>query len=217
MKVKVCGMCEPHNIADIATLNPDYMGFIFYERSPRFAGKLAPQALDVLSDSTARVGVFVNSLTDYIIKHVEAYGLDYVQLHGDETPEQCKKLKQLAGTKYNFKIIKAMGISTLQDISKAYAYESVCDYLLFDTKTAFYGGSGMKFDHAVLKEYKGCKPYFLSGGIGEEDINIFSWSSAKQCYAVDINSRFEIIPGLKDVEAVKRFIRAVRDMNMNVG
>jgi phosphoribosylanthranilate isomerase len=125
-----------------------------------------------------------------------------LQLHGNETPEYCAELK----TKYKCEIIKAFGIKSEDDLSHTSGYDGVCDYFLFDAKTELYGGSGNKFDHNLLVNYKGKTPFFLSGGITPQDAVNISNSLHKSCIGVDINSGFEISPGLKNVEQVKKFI-----------
>jgi phosphoribosylanthranilate isomerase len=202
LKVKVCGMRNVLNIAEIAMLNPDYMGFIFYERSPRFAGDLNQAILNVLSPETSSVGVFVDAKFDYVTDLAEHYRLKVLQLHGDETPEYCAELK----AKYNCKMIKAFRVNSKDDFPKMLDYEQICDYFLFDAKTELYGGSGEKFDHNLMNGYKGKTPFFLSGGIALQDAESILANRHELCIGVDINSRFEISPGIKNVEQVKQFI-----------
>lgn len=191
MKIKVCGMCDPRNIAAVAGLEPDFMGFIFYKKSPRYVGNLSPETVKNLPASIKRVGVFVNEDMELIVKMIETYGLDYVQLHGDESAEFCRALKERCG------VIKATSVAG------ASRYADVADYLLFDTPTPHYGGSGKRFDWSLLKEYTGATPYFLSGGIGAEHAEEVK---NMDVFAVDINSRFELQPGIKDVELLKSFM-----------
>jgi len=206
MKIKVCGMRDPDNIAGIAALKPDCMGFIFYPDSPRYAGGMAPEALDVLSSETKRVGVFVNASMPEILYLAERYSLDMIQLHGDETPGFCTALR------HQFPVIKAFGIASEEDFDWVAEYAGTCDYFLFDTKTALRGGSGIRFDHQVLAAYKGETNFFLSGGVelkdAENKMNINS-----NCVLLDINSRFENSPGLKDIAKVADFITTVRKNN----
>ncbi|MDR0688277.1 MAG: phosphoribosylanthranilate isomerase [Prevotellaceae bacterium] len=206
MKVKVCGMREAGNIAEVARLQPDYMGFIFYERSPRFAGGLMPEALSVLPAETLRVGVFVNAEKDYILRQAARYRLDLLQLHGDETPAACAALK-----KSGYGIIKAFGVQSAADFGATHRYEEACAYFLFDAKTPQRGGSGKKFDHRLLASYSGKTPFFLSGGIAPEDTATVAALRLPRCAAVDINSRFESSPGVKNAAEVGRFIEAVRE------
>ncbi|MDR0710935.1 MAG: phosphoribosylanthranilate isomerase [Prevotellaceae bacterium] len=205
MKIKVCGMKEARNIAEIAQLQPDYMGFIFYDRSPRFAEELPPEALEVLSPKTQRVGVFVNATREYIRRQAARYRLDLLQLHGDETPAECAYLKQSG---YN--IIKAFGIQSAADIEAMRSYEEMCSYFLLDTKTAQRGGSGEKFDYRLLANNHSKTPFFLSGGIAPEDAVSLTALQLPCCKAIDINSRFELLPGVKNVVEVGKFIEAIR-------
>ncbi|MDR0907129.1 MAG: phosphoribosylanthranilate isomerase [Rikenellaceae bacterium] len=204
MKIKVCGMREPHNMAQIARLKPDYMGFIFYARSPRFVGSLPPEALDVLAPDIQRIGVFVDAPETYILDMAERYRLDGVQLHGSESPDLCAHLRQ------KHLVVKAFGVASEGDLRATVDYAGACDYFLFDTKTPAHGGSGQAFDHSILAAYTGDTPYFLSGGIGEADAaSLREWHDDR-CVGVDINSRFEHAPGVKDTEAVERFITKLR-------
>ncbi|MDR3367368.1 MAG: phosphoribosylanthranilate isomerase [Prevotellaceae bacterium] len=206
MKVKVCGMKDADNVAAIARLEPDYMGLIFYDRSPRFAGGLPPEALGSLSPRTLRVGVFVNAARDYIAAQAVRYRLDLLQLHGDESPADC------AWFKSGYGIIKAFGVQTAADFTATHRYEGLCDYFLFDTKSPQRGGSGEKFDHRLLKSYNSPTPFFLSGGIAPEDAANMAALCFPSCEALDVNSRFEVLPGVKNVAEVGRFIGAVRGL-----
>lgn len=205
MKVKVCGMRDARNIAEIARLGPDFMGFIFYERSPRFAVGLEPAALDVLRDRTKRVGVFVDAAEQYIRETAERYRLDFVQLHGNESPEFCASLRN-----GDFGVVKAFGIADGSDLIRAKRYEGMCDFYVFDTKTPAHGGSGRQFDHSVLQAYGGTTPYLLSGGIAPDYIPCPQITDDPRFMGFDINSRFETAPGVKDVAAVEKFIKFVR-------
>ena len=200
MKIKVCGMRDPENIAAVGRLMPDFMGFIFYDRSPRFAGDLDPAALDVLPESVRRVGVFVDAPQEFVRQTAERYRLDLIQLHGDETPEYCREIR------LKTPVIKAFGVASADDLEGAIRYEGVCDYFLFDTKTPGRGGAGMQFDHRLLAGYRGATPYFLSGGIGPDDAPLLRTIADARCVAVDVNSRFETAPAMKDVEKLKEFI-----------
>lgn len=208
-------MRDAENIAEVARLAPDYMGFIFYERSPRFAGGMEPAWLDVLPAEIVRVGVFVDASEEDIRACTERFSLDAVQLHGDESPELCERLHK------DYMVIKTFGVSDEKDFRRAADYEGACDYFLFDTKTPLKGGSGKRFDHSVLEAYKGGTPYFLSGGIDPCDAGGFSVATRAsggmaaqagggRLHCLDINSRFELEPGVKDVELLQGFIEAVR-------
>lgn len=202
MKVKVCGMKDAANIAEVAALEPDYMGFIFYERSPRFAGTLDPAALGAVPAGTVRVGVFVDAPLEYIRNMCRKYSLDAVQLHGNESPAKCAELRR------EYAVIKAFGISCVEDMDTVEEYEGTCDYFLFDTKTPLKGGSGEKFDHSTLSVYTGDTPFFLSGGIGPDDTVLHDKSL--KCCAVDVNSRFELAPGVKDADMLREFFNKIR-------
>jgi len=224
MKLKVCGMKYKENIAEVAALQPDYLGFIFYEKSARFVEKITPE----VSKKSKKTGVFVNATLTYILEIISSHNLQAVQLHGDETPEFIEKLKLTyhsalsseSRTKYDeilnpvqgdkgIEIIKVFSIKDTFDFSVLESYESVCDYFLFDTKGKLPGGNGYTFNWDVLKDYPSTKPYFLSGGIGLdqlENIKEFQKSNASNyCYAIDVNSAFEIEPGLKNVEKLTAF------------
>lgn len=203
--MKVCGMREAENIAAVASLGPDLMGFIFYAPSPRFAGALDPQAIEKrVPLSTKRVGVFVDDTEDNIRTVAERFRLDLIQLHGTEPPRLCRALRA------DYGVIKALGVGVAADLEAAAEYEGSCDYLLFDTKTTAHGGSGSKFDHALLTAYRGSTPYFLSGGLGVGDAEAIRGIADPRCVGVDINSRFETAPGMKDPEAIRKFMETIK-------
>lgn len=208
MKLKVCGMKYPENIQAVATLQPDYMGFIFYEKSSRFFDGPMP----TIDKSIKKTGVFVNASIAYILDKVQTYDLQAVQLHGEESPEYCVKIKQeIEG----IEVIKVFSMKDTFDFSILIPYQPVCDYFLFDTKGKLPGGNGFTFDWNLLKDYPYKKPYFLSGGIGlEEQENVQSFlrrQESNDCYAIDVNSKFEIEPGLKNIEKLKKFLRTKLD------
>lgn len=196
MKLKICGMKGVDNIQEVAALQPDYLGFIFYEKSPRFFNGKLPE----LPKSIQKVGVFVNATMNDILQKVKEYDLQVVQLHGNETPEVCEVLKII-----NVKVIKAFSVNENFDFEILAPYESVCDYFLFDTKGKKPGGNGTTFNWEILKNYPSKKRFFLSGGIGLEEIN-----KIKKLYlpihALDVNSKFEIEPGLKNINDCKKII-----------
>ena len=202
MKLKICGMKYQENILDVAALSPDYMGFIFYENSPRSIDTYIPD----IPKSIKKVGVFVNESLENVKKKAAQYNLNTVQLHGHEAPEFCRKLKNKG-----LEIIKVFSIRNEFDFSRLSAYEPFIDFFLFDTKGPNPGGNGFCFDWSVLQEYNSNKPYFLSGGIGVEQLESLkkfkNSTAAKQCYAIDINSKFELKPGLKDGIKLKNFIQ----------
>lgn len=202
MKLKICGMKYQENILDVAALSPDYMGFIFYENSPRSIDTYIPD----IPKSIKKVGVFVNESLENVKKKAAQYNLNTVQLHGHEAPEFCRKLKN-----EGLEIIKVFSIRNEFDFSRLSAYEPFIDFFLFDTKGPNPGGNGFCFDWSVLQEYNSNKPYFLSGGIGVEQLESLkkfkNSTAAKQCYAIDINSKFELKLGLKDGIKLKNFIK----------
>lgn len=215
MRVKVCGMREPDNISALSQLPIDFMGFIFYPASPRFAGankklekwlaKESPMELK----SIARVGVFVNAELEDLLNRIHDYELDYIQLHGSESSEYCKELFSLwdFSSIRRASIIKAFSIDEKFNFETVKAYEPYCKYFLFDTKGASFGGNGVQFDWSLLEQYKGETPFLLSGGIGEESAEAIKKLKHPQLAGVDINSKFETAPGLKDIAAIDRFIQ----------
>lgn len=205
LKVKICGMKYPGNIESVAALQPDYLGFIFYERSKRnFTGTI-PQ----ISEKIRKTGVFVNSTLDFVLEKVRKYNLGAIQLHGEESVNYCSKLKSKINKE--IQIFKVFSVGEDFDFSVLKDYEGVCDYFLFDTKGKEKGGNGIAFNWELLKDYPSQKPYFLSGGIGLEEVedikDFFISEASKYCFALDINSKFEDKPGLKNVENLKKFIQ----------
>ncbi|WP_044403347.1 phosphoribosylanthranilate isomerase [Lacinutrix sp. Hel_I_90] len=200
MKLKVCGMKVENNILDVADLHPSYMGFIFYEKSPRYFKETIPE----LPDTIEKVGVFVNASLDFIVDKIETHQLQGVQLHGDESPEFCEQLRA-----YDVKIIKVFSVKNQFDFSVLEPYESVCDYYLFDTKGKEPGGNGYTFNWNIFKKYPSNKSYFLSGGIGPETIDalllFLKRPESDLCCTLDINSKFETISGFKDIKKIKDF------------
>jgi phosphoribosylanthranilate isomerase len=200
MLVKVCGMRDANNILELIKLKPDYLGFIFYDKSKRFVTNF-PE-VEFPSD-LKKVGVFVNETIDEIIEIADKNKLEAIQLHGNESPEYCEELKVLLIR--NVEIFKAFSIDENFDFSKTEAYQKVCDFLLFDTKGKEYGGNGVKFDWEVLENYKGTTPFLLSGGISKNDAKEIKKISHKAFLGIDINSGFEIEPALKNIANIKEF------------
>lgn len=188
------------NTAEVAKLQPDYLGFIFYKNSSRNF----EDTINKIPKAIKKVGVFVDEKVEVIVDKIEKHKLDAIQLHGHETPEICRLLKST-----NKEIIKVFSIKDEFNFSVLSDYEAVCDYFLFDTKGKLPGGNGYTFNWDVLKDYPSTKPYFLSGGIGLNEakkIKAFKESQAsKYCYAIDVNSKFEIEPGLKNIEDLEKF------------
>ncbi|MEO9477645.1 MAG: phosphoribosylanthranilate isomerase [Cyclobacteriaceae bacterium] len=195
MKLKVCGMREKDNIGELLLLKPDFIGFIFYAKSPRFVGSFE---IPKVPKETKKVGVFVNEDESVIMGCVEKHGLDYAQLHGNESVELAKSLKQKG-----VGVIKVFGVMDAFPNEEIRPYEDAVDYFLFDTKTPAHGGSGEKFDWSILKSYDSPKPFFLSGGIDVSDLEEIKKMNIEKLEVIDVNSRFEIAPGLKDIEKVK--------------
>ncbi|WP_029905237.1 phosphoribosylanthranilate isomerase [Prevotella sp. 10(H)] len=203
MKIKVCGMKNPDNIKELAKLPIDFMGMIFYEKSPRFANELTFDDVNILPPYIEKVGVFVNAGKDYIMEKVNKYNLDLVQLHGSESVELCKELNE------TIPVIKAFNVADASDFEQTKSYEEVCSYFLFDTKTPQHGGSGQKFDWQILDSYTGNRYFFLSGGISSEDIDDIKKIQHPKFYGIDLNSRFETEPGLKDIKRLQQFIKTL--------
>lgn len=200
MKLKICGM--KHNLREVAGLQPDYLGFIFWDKSPRKWEGIIPE----LPPGILKMGVFVDADIAVISEKIEENDLDAVQLHGGESVSFCKRLKS---DHPGLKIVKVFSVKEQFDFSQLTAYETVCDYFLFDTKGPLPGGNGYGFDWKVLEGYTSEKPFFLSGGIGPEDIDkirsFMKSRGAKQCMALDINSRFELSPGHKNIDSLQEF------------
>ena len=195
MNFKVCGLKHPENIKQTAELKPNYMGFIFYPQSKRFVGE--DFIIPAIPSEIKKVGVFVNASATYIIDKIDQYKLDLIQLHGDEKPDFCEVFNHL------IPVIKAFGIDESFDFKKLEAYKECCSYFLFDTKTTEYGGSGKSFDKKILEKYDNSIPFFLSGGLGLEEVEKLV-SEKSKIYAIDVNSKFEIEPGLKDIKKLKQ-------------
>ena len=197
MKLKVCGMKFPENISEIESLEPDFMGFIFYKKSKRFFNESAI----VLNDKINRVGVFVNQEINEVIDNVKKYKLDYVQLHGDEDVRYCLSIKSIC------RVIKVFKIDDNFNFDETKKFENVSDYYLFDTKTNLHGGSGKKFNWEILKNYNSKKYFFLSGGISEDDVaEINKLKKKYPIIGVDINSKFELPNLKKDKKKIKSLI-----------
>lgn len=199
MKLKVCGMRKPENIdALMERVNPDFVGFIFYPKSPRYflnGMGIIPESVP----SEKRTGVFVNATKMEILKTAGKLQLRNIQLHGDESPEFCEEIMD-----EGFLVIKALGIKNAADLAKSGNYLNSCDFLLFDTKSETYGGTGTKFNWQVLENYSSKLPFFLSGGIDLMDVQSITNTKVKP-HAIDINSRFEDAPGEKNISNILAF------------
>ncbi|MGE5393293.1 MAG: phosphoribosylanthranilate isomerase [Candidatus Saccharibacteria bacterium] len=206
LKVKVCGMRERDNIFGVALANPDYMGFIFYAKSSRYVGENPAFELGSLKlDAISRVGVFVNEEPAKVISICRQNNLDIAQLHGSETPSDCKQIKQSG-----LNVFKAFSVDETFDFKALEAYADSCDFFLFDTKGHLPGGTGMKFNWQLLDNYLLDIPFFLSGGIRPEDLSSIRTFHHPMLYGIDINSGFELSPALKDVAKVQQFIAGIR-------
>jgi len=205
-KIKICGLTDYANIKEIMVLNPDFIGFIFWEKSKR---AMKRSALENNNKNIKKVGVFVDADEKTILEKSKAFQLDILQLHGNETPDFCKHLKS-----QNHQIIKAFSVDEKFNFEAIKIYESFIDYFLFDTKGKLPGGNGLSFDWQILNNYTSEKPYFLSGGIGLNHIkNIKTFlktKAAKHCEVIDINSQFETSAGIKNINLLKQFIDEIR-------
>ena len=202
--VKVCGMREAENIREVEALGIDLMGFIFWPKSSRYVSERPAY----LPTNCKRVGVFVDEDIETVKRIADDYALDYIQLHGHELADYCAQLR-------GFKLIKAFNIATTEDFKQTEPYTGIVDYFLFDTKGKSVGGNGEKFDWSVLSAYDGNTPFLLSGGIGPDDAEVltshFSPLTSKKCAGIDLNSRFEQAPGLKDINKLKDFLNALNN------
>ena len=200
-------MRDAANIHAVAQLGVDLMGFIFYPKSPRYVERIP--ARTEADKNIHRVGVFVNADEEYIMQRVKAFDLDAIQLHGAESREYCLQIKRAlekAGKRID--LIKAISIKEVSDVQRYKDYVGVIDYLLFDTKCKMMGGSGIQFDWSVLDTYDGDIPFLLSGGIGPDDVERVRNFHHPKCIGIDLNSKFEIEPALKDVEKLKLIVKS---------
>lgn len=203
MKIKVCGITRASDLEGLVSLGVDYAGFIFYGPSPRFAGnKLDGRTVRELGKNIGKVGVFVNADAEQIRQTVKDYGLDAVQLHGDEQVDFCADIRT------SVPVIKAFRIQdALPDTS---LYQAASDYFLFDTAGKEYGGTGRQFNWQLLEDYGAEQPFFLSGGIGPDDADALRSWYHPSLFALDVNSRFELSPGVKDMEKLATFIQKIK-------
>ena len=208
IKLKICGMKHPENISEVAKLQPDYMGFIFYEKTPRYFEAKMPE----ISSAIKKTGVFVDEEINIILDRIKEHDLNAIQLHGEESAAFCAELKTLL-IETEVEIIKVFSIKDDFDFKRLKEYETVVDFFLFDTKGKNKGGNGITFNWEVLKDYPSKKPFFLSGGIGAEEVEAiqelkaYFEENAKEnlLYAIDVNSKFEEEAGFKNVEKLKEF------------
>jgi phosphoribosylanthranilate isomerase len=205
MKIKVCGMRSPENIEALTSLQPDYMGLIFYNKSPRYVTDLSTDVLNKLPVTLLKTGVFVNESVEIIKSLIEEYILNAVQLHGSETAELCGQLRN------KVTVLKAFGIDGNFDFDQLNSYAGSVDYFLFDTKTDAHGGSGKAFNWEVLNSYKLDTPFFLSGGLSLDNLENVKQIKHPGFYGVDLNSRFETEPGMKDINKLREAFKILRD------
>lgn len=204
MKTKVCGITTLHQLQTLQQIGIDYAGLIFYPGSKRFAAeKFQLQKQEVATTSIKKIGVFVNAQEREITDAVKDFGLYAVQLHGNEDREFCAALKENVAIKL-IKAFRLTGNESIDELVKPFA--AVADYFLFDTGTEQFGGSGKKFDWTMLQQAAINKPFFLSGGIGPNDVAQIKLFRQPFLFAIDVNSRFETEPGIKDMELVKQFV-----------
>jgi len=202
MLVKICGINDQDFLVNSASLSFNFAGFIFYPESDRHMGDdLMPGDLDLLPVSVDRVGVFVDETLDLVTDVASQFDLDYVQLHGFESPSFVKKLSE------KFKIIKAFRVNDEFDFDSTAPFENACDFFLFDTKAKRIGGTGKQFNWKILNKYAGRVPFLLSGGIGPDDVEKIKNIKHPQFAGIDINSRFEIKPGKKDLSRISHFLK----------
>ncbi len=206
MRLKICGLTDSQNIKDVIGINPDYIGFIFYQKSKRYVGtKLNNDVILNIPKTIKKVGVFVNAELSEVISKINLYGLDLVQLHGDESPDYCLQIYQYA------RVIKSFGINEAFNFSVCKSYSTACNYFLFDTASKEYGGSGKTFDHNLLKNYKEKIPFFLSGGVGLAEAQFIKDNlNNKFLHAIDVNSRFENDLLQKDITQLKTLINILK-------
>ncbi len=207
MKIKVCGMVEASNIRDLIQLDINYVGFIFYPKSKRYLpNSLSKEMFNTIPSNVKKVGVFVNQSLEFICEKNETIQFDLIQLHGDESVAYCENLKY----KVPAQLIKAIQITHNFDFNSIAPYLQIVDYFLFDTASKNYGGTGISFDWQILRNYEFDKPFILSGGINQEDSKKLKALNHPQFHAIDLNSKFEIAPGIKDVPKIERFITKIK-------
>ncbi|MCI6504295.1 MAG: phosphoribosylanthranilate isomerase [Prevotella sp.] len=224
MKIKVCGMRDPENIHAVKELGIDFLGLIFWPKSSRYVKDITVRAGNIPDipielgmkngpeRHPATVGVFVNEMPQTVVTHAYNYKLDYIQLHGEESPTYIDNLKRtlIPDIMPDIKVIKALSIREADDVKRWRQYKDHTDLILFDTKCDCVGGSGKQFDWSVLEGYDGDIPFLLSGGIGPEDAESVRRFSHPMCIGIDINSRFETAPAMKDISKLRTFINEIQ-------
>lgn len=224
MKIKVCGMRDPENIHAVKELGIDFLGLIFWPKSSRYVKDITVRAGNIPDipielgmkngpeRHPATVGVFVNEMPQTVVTHAYNYKLNYIQLHGEESPTYIDNLKRtlIPDIMPDIKVIKAISIREADDVKRWRQYKDHTDLILFDTKCDCVGGSGKQFDWSVLEGYDGDIPFLLSGGIGPEDAESVRRFSHPMCIGIDINSRFETAPAMKDISKLRTFINEIQ-------
>lgn len=209
MKIKVCGVRDAENIKAVAALGPDYIGLIRYDRSPRYVNNLDEAGLEALPDAILKTGVFVNERAENIQQVIDKYRLNAIQLHGNENADFA------AAFKNKVVVLKAFGMDENFDFKELENYVGSVDFFLFDTKTATHGGSGEAFNWSTLNSYKLDVPFFLSGGLSLDNLEEIRNIKHPQFYGVDLNSRFETSPGVKDIEKLKKAFALIKQYTTN--
>jgi phosphoribosylanthranilate isomerase len=209
-RIKVCGLTNANQVRQFNELGIEFAGFNFYKRSPRYVHKTMPStAIKKIRGKINKVGVFVDEDADELLQTVDDCGLYLVQLHGNESPRYCEKISNYIS------VIKVFRLSDDDNVEwKIKDYYDAADMFMFDTETTSFGGSGKKFNWQILKDLKINKPFFLAGGISVDDADELKKFAqqpvANDLFAVDINSKFEVMPGVKDVELVKGFKKKLK-------
>jgi phosphoribosylanthranilate isomerase len=206
--IKICGMRHHDNILEVVNAGPDYLGFIEYSASPRYVGEDFSMPSGIPA-TIMKVGVFVNEVDSVILQKVKEHGYDFVQLHGNESPDQCLSLKD-----HGLNVIKVFSIDGHFDFQATKSYVTVADYFLFDTKGKLYGGNAQAFDWTVLRHYDQEVPFFLSGGLSVDNIVAIEDLKHMNLHALDLNSGVEISPGVKDVTKVSTLLTLVRNNDL---
>ncbi len=213
MKVKICGLTQKSQVEALAKMGVHYAGFIFYPKSPRYVlHSMTEPEIKSIEGHIQKVGVFVNEQLEHLIELIGSCGLDIVQLHGDESLDYCKAASQYA------RVIKAFQVKNQTEMEeKIIQYRDCVDLFLFDTPSPKYGGTGEKFDWNTIANMEIGKPFLLSGGISDKDVDILvkfnSFPVAKDLHAIDLNSRFEIQPGVKNIDVLDTFLKQIKSMN----
>ncbi len=208
MKIKVCGLRDPENIKAVTALSPDYVGFVFYKPSPRFVGDMPAAALNSIPSSIKKAAVLVNEDAETVNALINKYQFDIVQLHGNEGPEFCREFKS------KVIVFKAFGLHEDFDFSLLNDYADAVDFFLFDSKTKIHGGSGQSFDWSILDRYNLDVPFFLSGGIGPDNLEELKQITHPQFYGVDLNSKFETAPGIKNIQLLEKAFDTIKQQTL---